>query len=137
MNEQLRKRLEEKFGKVGFDRVFPGLELVDAGEGRARLRLPVSETVQNINGALHGGAAATLVDMAGTLAIMTADRDGRAGVSSDLNISWLSPAPRDSVVIAEGTVLKTGRTLAFVQVDLRLEGDGVLVAQGRMTKFLA
>jgi acyl-coenzyme A thioesterase 13 len=137
MNEQLRQRLEEKLGKVGFDRAFPGLELLDAQDGRARLRLPVTEAVQNVNGALHGGAAATLVDIAGTVAIMSADRDGRAGVSTDLNISWFSPAPVGAVVVAEATVLKSGRTLAFVQVELRREADGAVVAQGRMTKFLS
>jgi len=73
----------------------------------------------------------------GTLAIMTADRDGRPGVSTDLNVSWLSPAPGGSTVLVEATVLKSGRTLAFVQVDVRREQDGVLVAQGRMTKFLS
>jgi acyl-coenzyme A thioesterase 13 len=40
-------------------------------------------------------------------------------------------------VLAEAAVLKSGRTLAFVQVDVRRESDGVLVAQGRMTKFLS
>ncbi|EAU61715.1 PaaI family thioesterase, partial [Stigmatella aurantiaca] len=61
----------------------------------------------------------------------------RPGVSTDLNVSWFSPAPGDSTVLVEATVLKSGRTLAFVQVDIRREKDGVLVAQGRMTKFLS
>ena len=39
-------------------------------------------------------------------------------------------------VVVEATVLKSGRTLAFVSVDLRRESDGVLAAQGRMTKVL-
>ena len=38
-----------------------------------------------------------------------------------------------SAVLAEATVLKIGKTLAFVSVDIRREHDRVLVAQGRMT----
>src|SRR4051812_12811177 len=109
MDEQARLRLGELFGKVGFDRALAGMELLEAGDGRARVRLLVSEAVQNFNGALHGGAVATLVDDAGTIAIITADRDSRPGVSTDLNVSWFSPAPGGSIVIAEATVLKVGR----------------------------
>ncbi len=133
MNETLRERLAF-FGKVGFDKSLAGVELLSAGDGKARIRLVVGDAVQNINGTLHGGAVATLVDDAGTLAIMTADREGRPGVSTDLNVSFF--APGTGAVIAEATVLKSGKTLAFVTVDVRREEDGVLVAQGRMTKHM-
>jgi acyl-coenzyme A thioesterase 13 len=136
MDDKLKERLS-RFGQGGYDRSLAGMELIAAEGGRARVRLPVGEAVQNANGALHGGAVATLVDVVGTLAIMTADRDHRPGVSTDLNVSWFAPAAGGSTVLVEATVLKTGRTLAFVQVDVRRELDGVLVAQGRMTKFLS
>ncbi len=135
MDDKLKERLS-LFGKGGYDRSLAGMELLEASAGKARVRMPVGEAVQNLGGALHGGAVATLVDVVGTIAIMTADRDHRPGVSTDLNVSWFSPAPGGSAVLVEATVLKSGRTLAFVQVDLHREGDGVLVAQGRMTKFL-
>jgi acyl-coenzyme A thioesterase 13 len=135
MDDKLKERLSW-FGKSGYDRSLTGMELLELEGGKARVRLPVSEAVQNAMGALHGGAVATLVDVVGTLAIMSADRDQRPGVSTDLNVSWFSPALGGSTVLVEATALKSGRTLAFVQVDLRRENDGVLVAQGRMTKFL-
>jgi acyl-coenzyme A thioesterase 13 len=133
MDDHLRQRLSPLMG-AGFDRSLEGLELLDAGEGRARLRLPVGPAVQNLNGTLHGGAIATLVDDAGTIAILTADREGRPGVSTDLNVSFFSPGT--GAVLIEATVLKSGRSLAFVSVDIRRESDGALVAQGRMTKAL-
>jgi acyl-coenzyme A thioesterase 13 len=136
MNDKLKERLHE-FGKNGYDRSLTGMELLALEGGKARVRLPVGETVQNAGGALHGGAVATLVDVVGTLAIMSADREHRPGVSTDLNVSWFAPALSGSSVLVEASVLKSGRTLAFVQVDVRREGDGVLVAQGRMTKFLS
>jgi acyl-coenzyme A thioesterase 13 len=135
MDDKLKERLSW-FGRAGYDRSLTGMELLEVSGGKARVRLPVGEAVQNAAGALHGGAVATLVDVVGTLAIMSADRDHRPGVSTDLNVSWFSPAPGGATVLVEASVLKSGRTLAFVQVDLRRENDGVLVAQGRMTKFL-
>ncbi|MBI3726650.1 PaaI family thioesterase [bacterium] len=127
-------RLGQLFGTVGFGKAIPA-KLVEAKDGRAVVRLEVVEAVQNIGGTLHGGAIATLVDDAGTCAIVTADRENRPGVTTDLNVSYFSPAPGGSFVVAEARVLKIGRTLAFVTVDIKREKDGVLVAQGRMTKF--
>ena len=128
---------KERFGTLktgGFDRALAGIELLEVKEGRARVRLPVGDGVKNLGGKMHGGAIATLIDDVGTIAIMSKDRDSRPGVSTDLNVSFF--APGEGVVIAEATVLKHGRTLSFVSVDVRRESDGVLVAQGRMTKHL-
>jgi acyl-coenzyme A thioesterase 13 len=89
-----------------------------------------------MGGFLHGGAIATLVDDAGTCAIISKDRDHRPGVTTDLNVSYLNPGPGGTFVLAEATVLKTGKTLAYVSVDIKREADGVIIAQGRMTKFM-
>jgi acyl-coenzyme A thioesterase 13 len=124
----------KSWGEAGIFDSALGMRLVAAEGGRARVTLPVERRVQNIGGALHGGAVATLVDVVGTIAIMSADRQARPGVTCDLNVSYL--APGKGVVVAEAQVLKCGKTLAFVAVDVRREEDGVLVAQGRMTKHL-
>jgi len=111
-----------------------GFRLIDYGDGVARMECPVGPSTQNVNGDLHGGILATLVDEVGTVALASLDREGRPGVTTDLNVSYLSPgrAPR---VVAEARALKIGRVLGYVQVDVRGE-DGNLVAQGRMTKFM-
>jgi acyl-coenzyme A thioesterase 13 len=111
-----------------------GFRLLAHGDGAARMECPVGPATQNVNGDLHGGILATLVDEVGTVALASLDREGRPGVTTDLNVSYLSPgrAPR---VIAEARALKVGRLLGYVQVDVRGE-DGKLVAQGRMTKFM-
>ena len=111
--------------------------VVSYGQGRARVELDVTAAVENLNGMLHGGAIATLIDQAGTIAVLTADREGRPGVSTDLNITFLRSAAKGTTVVAEAVVLKVGRTLAFVTVDVRRATDGVLLAQGRMTKYQA
>ena len=130
----IKERFQVLFQHHGWDSHLDGIELVEVGDGRCRMRLHVGPKVQNMNGKLHGGAIATLVDDAGTIAIISSDRHGRPGVSTDLNISYF--APGEGAVLVDAHVLKHGRTLAFVSVDIRREHDGALVAQGRMTKHL-
>jgi acyl-coenzyme A thioesterase 13 len=137
MDEGVRARLQAFLEMGGFDRALAGLEVIDAEAGKATLRIVVGRAVQNLGGNLHGGAIATLVDDAGTIAIMTADRDGRPGVTTDLNVSYFSAARADEVVLVKAEVLKTGKTMAYVSVDLHRERDGARIAQGRMTKFLS
>lgn len=128
------------FGTVGFDRALEGIRLTDLGEGTATAEIDVVKGVMNWVGTLHGGAIATLVDDVGTVAIMSADREGRPGVTTDLNVSYFAAGPAGARVQIEGRVLKSGRTLAFVEVDLwSLDAEGKRerhLAQGRMTKFM-
>ncbi len=126
----------QRFGQLGFDRALAGATVTAVGEAAATVRLPVADPVLNPVGTLHGGAIATLVDDAGTLAIMAADPEGRAGVTTDLNVTYLAAARPGEAVLAEAKALKTGRTLAFVTVDIVAEHDRRLLAQGRMTKYM-
>lgn len=112
-----------------------GMNVVSAADGKARVELQVAPSLHNVNGMLHGGVIATLVDHAGTLAILSADRQGRAGVTTDLNVTYLAPGTGDALIYADATVLRIGKTMAFVTVDVRRRPDDVLIAQGRMTKF--
>jgi acyl-coenzyme A thioesterase 13 len=136
MDDEVRRRVDERVhGNMnqGFQR-HCGFRPVSWGDGEARVELDVRPEVQNPGGFLHGGAIATLVDYAGTIAIMTADREGRPGVTTDLNTTYLTATPGGDTVTASAKVLKIGKTLAFVTVDVT-RSDGTLVAQGRMTKF--
>jgi len=125
--------MTEREDDIGFAQTC-GFRTVSSGGGRATVELTATPAVQNSSGFLHGGAVCALVDHAGTMAVISADRASRPGVSTDITVSFLAPTPAGDLVTAEATVLKIGKTLAFVSVDIR-RGDGVLVAQGRMTKF--
>lgn len=114
----------------------PGLQAVACEDGRVVLRVEVTLELVNRARTLHGGAAATLIDIAGTMAIATADEQHRSGVSTDLNVTWLAPIQCGDVAIVDARVLKAGRSLSFVTVDIRRASDDVLAVQGRMTKSL-
>jgi len=113
---------------------FAGFRLLSHGDGQAVMECPVTPETQNVNGDLHGGILALLVDEAGTVALASRDRDGRPGVTTDLNLTCLTPG-KPPHVRAVAKALKVGKRLGYVQVDV-LGSDGTLVAQGRMTKFM-
>jgi acyl-coenzyme A thioesterase 13 len=121
---------------AGFDRSLVGLDVFEVGEGRARARLVVGESVQSFLGKLHGGAIATLVDDLGTLAIMTADHYHRIGLTTDLHVSYFASASAGDSLLIEAEVVQGGLTLAFVEVTLRREPRGEVIARGQMTKLL-
>jgi acyl-coenzyme A thioesterase 13 len=59
----------------------------------------------------------------------------RAGVSVEINTSYLAAVPVGEEVKIVGTLLKGGRRLAFTNVDI-YRADGKLAVTGRHTKAL-
>ena len=53
----------------------------------------------------------------------------------EINVSFISAAKAGETITIDGTVLKSGRSLGFTQVDIK-RADGTLVATGRHTKKL-
>jgi uncharacterized protein (TIGR00369 family) len=115
-----------------------GVEALEAGEGWARLRVPLRDDLRNAPGApVHGGVLSFLVDAAigGALATLHEQAAGGVGQATlDLNITFLGAA-RGEAVIAEGRILRRGGTIAFGEAELRDEG-GELVAKGRSTYMI-
>ena len=106
-----------------------GLQLVESTEGRVVLRMPFGEAVRRHNESdwVHGGAIASLIDIAGDYALIT--RLGVGLPTIDLRVDWLRPA-RNTELLAEAKVVKVGRTICVADVEVRDEA-GKLVAVGR------
>lgn len=115
-----------------------GVEVDDAGEGWVRLRVVVRDELCNEAGApLHGGVYSSLVDMAvgGALGTYAAPAAGGLDQTTlDLNVSFLAGA-REGAVIAEGRILRRGRTIAFGEARVT-DANGRLLAIGRATYML-
>jgi uncharacterized protein (TIGR00369 family) len=112
-----------------------GIEVEAAGAGWVRLRVPVRDELRNAAGApLHGGVYSALVDMAVGGALSTLHKASEGGVGQttlDLNVTFLAAA-RDGHVLAEGRILKRGRTIAFGEARIT-DASGTLLAIGRAT----
>jgi acyl-CoA thioesterase len=111
---------------------FLGLELEAQRDGYCRIVLPIgSRTRGGVGGSVHGGILATLVDIVtiGAVASAIGPNDLMNG-TAELNISYLRPA-LGARVVAEGRVLKKGRSLAVVDAECS-DGAGRLFAKGRV-----
>ncbi len=88
-------------------------------------------------GTIHGGVLASLIDAAGSAALLTLrddDDETWAGFSStDLTVSYLAAARSD--VRAEARVLRAGSAVVYTAVDVT-DVEGRLVAVGRVTYFI-
>lgn len=115
-----------------------GIDVVDAGEGWIRLRLPLREELRNAPGApMHGGAVSSLLDAAVGGALSTVHEASSGGVGQatlDLNITFVGAA-REGEIYAEGRVIRKGGTIAFGEADIK-DSSGELLARGRATYML-
>ena len=115
-----------------------GVEVAEAREGWARLRVRVRDEIRNAAGApVHGGVYSALVDMAvgGALGTLSdASEGGVAQTTLDLNVSFLAGV-RDGDIYAEGRILRHGRSIAFGEVTVS-DGAGATLAVGRATYMI-
>jgi uncharacterized protein (TIGR00369 family) len=104
---------------------FCGIEPVSSEPGRTRLRVKLEEHHMNQLGIAHGGITMTLLDVAlGTASRSGADKS--AVMTLDMQTQFI--APGRGTLTAEGRIVKSGRSLVFVEADVHDE-EGTLVAK--------
>lgn len=105
--------------------------------GHVRLLMPMRpELGTRFPDVMHGGAISTLIDAAAATCSSTLQRAGDEWsglVTTDLNVSYLNAARSD--VVAEAYAVRSGRTIAFIQVDVH-DAAGTHVASGRVTYLI-
>lgn len=97
------------------------------GKGYTNLVMTAAHEFTNPTNTFHGGAAATLADIAMGMAIRTT---GMRAVSVELSISFFLPVKEGGTVSAEARLIYQGRNLIMGECEL-WDGDGVLVAKAR------
>jgi uncharacterized protein (TIGR00369 family) len=100
---------------------------------RARIRVPYKDENSNPGRALHGGVAASAIDVAGVLAAATglADAKPLAAGTLDLSVNYLAAAIGEDIV-AEAAVLRRGKEIVYSEVDVR-NAAGKYIAKGLVT----
>jgi len=115
--------------------VFQALRLdvteMDEHAGRAIVRMPIGSAVERVTseGMVHGGPIATLIDIAGDLAI--AARVGGGVPTINLRVDYLRPGT-GTFLEARAAVRRLGRTIATADIDVYDDQDR-LCAIGRGT----
>lgn len=91
----------------------------------------------NKRGGLHGGLSSTIVDVVTTYALMTHDEENmKAGVSVDLHVTFLKAAKENDELIINANTIKCGKTLAFLECEIRNKKCNSLLVKGSHTKFV-
>lgn len=110
-----------------------GRELIKMENGMSEVSFEMTEAWLNMQGILHGGAFATMLDTACGAAVRTLlDLDKYRGHATlELKTSYLK-AGKPGKYIAKGRVLRMGRSVAYSEAEL-FDADGELVSKASAT----
>lgn len=130
-------------GPARFEPAFPGYALrvrrsfadqgamaligavLDAVEpGRCAISLAPHASISQQDGYVHAGIVAAIVDSAGGYAGLTLFPEEQSVLTVEFKLNLLAPARGDRLV-AEGFVVKPGRTLAITRGEVHAEHAGV------------
>jgi len=108
-----------------------GLEMIRAAPDEVVIRMPFRGDLladdEEAARYVHGGALASLIDIAGTFAVIAAV--GHDVVTVDLRVDYLRPV-RSGDLAGTARPVRVGRSLAVADVEVA-GADGKLVAVGR------
>lgn len=125
----------ERFLAESFPSSPPPYVVEEVPDWGVRLRLPRAALTDRPGGTVSGPSLMALADSAAWLAILAQVGPVALSVTTSLHIDFLrKPAMAD--VVAEGRLLKLGRSLAVVSVALRSSIGDALVAQAQVTYHL-
>ncbi|WP_439633643.1 PaaI family thioesterase [Glycocaulis sp.] len=138
----LPDRLMDHFGSNEAHQRFWGLldaRVLELGDGRTRLEIPVAKHWLNLNNAVHGGASAGWLDQVAGLATNTLCGPGEVFVTATASLQYRRPfAPDDGPALASAEVTaRTGRKattharIANRHGDIALEGEFLFILTAR------
>jgi uncharacterized protein (TIGR00369 family) len=111
-----------------------GIETLEVRSGHVVMRMAWKPELRRGGGVFHGGAIMALADQVAGCLFNTDPRvpaAGATGLTTDFNVSFLKALPPGEALVATGTVLRRGRQMTFMQIDVRGETDGTPVASCR------
>jgi acyl-coenzyme A thioesterase 13 len=132
----LKYLVEDTSGAAGFDSTALnncGIHSIQSDHGYIQCRFFVHPKVQNKFSILHGGCIATLVDVVGTAALMT--QSTKPGKSVSIQVNYVSAAVANEEYEVRARVIKSGRHIATVQVDIVDPRHDRIVSHGMHVKY--
>lgn len=101
----------------------------------------VEQNHANLNGGLHGGFSATLVDKLSSLTLVTEanirnNAKPNFGKSVNLSVNYVRPANIGDILEIHAKCNRLGKNLAYMSVQIMNKADGKLLAIGSHIKFM-
>jgi uncharacterized protein (TIGR00369 family) len=104
-----------------------GFRVSEVEHGRVVLSGAPERNAYNLIGTVHGGWAASILDTALALSVLSTLDAEQSFTTVDIRINYLRPLTVETgMVRAEGRVLQSGRRLAYSEAHLT-DGDGKLI----------
>ena len=110
------------------------ISITGGGDGHCLAEFKVLPEHLNQAGGLHGGFMATVVDNFSTYSLMT--KGSHPGVSVKLSVNYIKAAKEGDDVIIDAKTIKAGKTLAFLECELRHKKDNSIIAKGEQVKYV-
>ncbi|GAA4825205.1 hypothetical protein GCM10023201_09480 [Actinomycetospora corticicola] len=111
-----------------------GLEFVDPGDPLRGVALEVAGIAVTPAATLHASALAAAFELAGYLAVLPTLTVAEHAVTHQSSTQYLRAATVGQRVRVRAELVRRTRALAFVGVTAERETDGVVLAQGQITK---
>ena len=116
------ERIRASFAKQGAMATL-GAKLLAVEPGYCAITLVPRPEVAQQHGYVHAGVVATIVDSAGGYAGYTLFPEDASVLSVEFKLNLLAPATGD-LLVAEGFVVKAGRSLTITRGEVHAEKDG-------------
>jgi uncharacterized protein (TIGR00369 family) len=115
-------RVRASFGRQGAMELI-GAELAELAPGYCAITLATRPAVMQQHGYVHAGILSTMVDTAGGFAGFTLFPADSSVLTVEFKLNLLNPAQGERM-IAEGFVVKPGRTLVITRGEVHAERGG-------------
>ena len=122
--------IKDKFETNHFPK-FLGIEIDSIEEGRARLSVETRKELLQLQGVMHGGAIASLIDTAVAFAIVSVSQPHDRFTTVEMKVNYLS-AIREGRVVADARIIRDGRRIVVADCDV-VDSKGRLAAKGLLT----
>jgi len=112
MEARKREAFLKKVEEEPFSRLL-NIRLVDVREGYALCEMVYTEALDNIHGIAHGGAVFSLIDEAFEI---SSNSHGTVALALNMNMTYIKPAVKNSLLRAESKEVSRGRRTATYQI---------------------
>lgn len=124
LNPEIERAILERIKRIPIVETLK-MRFDEFDQGLCKVTIPYEPKYEGVFESLHGGLLMTVADSAACFAIMTQTGPDEVLTTTDMNIRFLAPCLSDVTAVAK--VIKLGRTLCPVSVDL-FDRSGILVA---------
>lgn len=135
MSKMTADEMNELFKSAFASRPKPWPEIIEAREDHVKIELVVGKTNLRPGGFINGPTQMAIADQVAYAVIFTRLGATEMAMTSNLNIDFLRPCQGDQL-IAEGEMIKLGRSLAVISVELRGNKNEKLSSRATVTYAL-